>query len=114
FAYVFPERAGVPGTFRVTLALGHVVVFVGELGHAGQLAGREVRLDRVKRLLERLLVCDLARPQEPERFLDPRISRDVDQSLVDNLGAGFRGDVRAKIGGWLSDRIDIGRRPRRT
>jgi hypothetical protein len=45
-----------------------------ELLHSGQLAGREVRLDGIERLLERFLVRNFPRHQEAKASLMPESS----------------------------------------
>jgi hypothetical protein len=50
---------------------------------------------------------DLAGHQESQRIFDTGIVRDIDEPLIDDLGTGFRRDVRAQVGRWLADRIDI-------
>ncbi len=107
-----PLRPFVPWSHPVAFALGGVHIDVGIGLDAGQLAGREVGFDRVERLLERLLVGNLAGHQEAQSFLDPRIVRDVDQPFIDDLRPGLGGDVGAQVAGRFADGVDVGRRPR--
>src|SRR5689334_11241034 len=55
---------------------------------------------------------DFTGHQKSERILDTRIVRHIDEPLVDDFCAGFRGDVRAKICGRLADRVDVSGSPR--
>jgi hypothetical protein len=80
--------------------------------NALQLARWEVVGDGVERLLERLLVRDLARHQEAERVLDAGIVGDIDQTLVDNFCPAFGGDIGAQIACRLASAVDVGRRAR--
>ena len=107
-----PLLALVPWTGFVAGALRGVDVGVGERRHALQLARREVLLDGVERLLERLLMRDLARHQEAQRVLDAGIVGDADQPLVDDLGAALGGEVGAQVAGRIAARIDVGGGPR--
>jgi len=50
---------------------------------------------------------DLAGHQETKRPLEIGIVGDVDETLVDDLGARFGGDVGAEIAGRIADRIDL-------
>ncbi len=54
---------------------------------------------------------DLARHQESKGFLEAGIIGDVDQPLVDDLGARLGGDVGPQIAGRVADGVDIGRGP---
>ena len=56
---------------------------------------------------------DLARHQETRRVFHAGIVSYVNQSLIDDLCAGFRGYVGAEISSRLPNGIDISRRPRR-
>src|SRR5690606_41609194 len=50
--------------------------------------------------------------QEGQRILDARVVGDVDQALVDDLGACLGGDVRTQVRQRLADRVDVPGIPR--
>jgi hypothetical protein len=56
-------------------------------------------------------MCDFARHQELQRVLGTDIVAEIDQSLVDDLGAGFRRDVAAQIDVELAGDLEIICRP---
>lgn len=106
-----PSRRLRSGAAHV-VALRHVEVDPREFRRARQLALRKIRLDRMQRLLDPLLMGDFTGHEEAKRVLDARIVGHVDQPLIDDLCARFRRDVGAQIGGRLADGVDIGCCPR--
>ena len=61
---------------------------------------------------ERLHVGDLAGHQELQRILCAGIIAEIDQPLVDDLGAGLGGDVAAEVDIELAGDLEVVRRPR--
>ena len=55
---------------------------------------------------------DFAGHEEAQCFFNARIVRHVHQPLIDDFCAGLRSNVGAEVGRRLTDRIDIGCRPR--
>jgi hypothetical protein len=61
---------------------------------------------------KRLHVRDLARHQELQRVLGAGVIGEVDQPLVDDLGAGFGGDVAAQVDIEFAGDLQVVGRPR--
>ena len=91
-----------------------VVVELVDDARAGRdAANREGRLlHAFQRCGEGLHVGDLARHQELQRILAARIVTEIDQALIDDLGARFGRDVAAEIDVELAGDLEIVRRPR--
>src|SRR3954470_7716480 len=79
---LLPERPRIPRSLHVAGTLGHIEVLIRKSGHSRELAGWEVRLDRVESLFERFLMRNLARHQEAERVLNAGIVGHIDEPLI--------------------------------
>ena len=110
--------AFVPGTAHVDLAVlaiaGRVVEeLIDEPRRRRDLPDREAWLAHAfERRGERLHVGDLTRHQELQRVLGAGVGGEVDQALVDDLGARLGGDVAAQIDVELAGDLQVVRRPR--
>ena len=113
----FPFAALVPRAPCVDLA--HVagarrviVELVDDAGARRDAADREGRLlHALERCREGLHVGDLARHEELQRILGARIVAEIDEPLIDDLGARLRRDVAAEIDVELARDLEVIRRP---
>ena len=91
---------------------GVVEVLVDQHRCRRNLADREARLPQAfERGGEGLHVRDLTGHQELQRVLGPGIVAEVDEALVDDLGARFGGDVASKIDVEFARDLEVVRRP---
>ena len=106
-AAFIPRAAGIDLAF-VSLAGGIVEELVHKAWRGRDLADRERGLlHAFQRGGKRLHVRDLARHQELKRVLGARIIAEIDQPLIDDLGAGFGGDIAAQVDVKLAGDLQI-------
>jgi hypothetical protein len=111
FAALVP-RASCVDLAHVAGACRVIVELVDDAGTRRNAPHREGRLlHALERCREGLHVGDLARHEELQRILGARIVAEIDEALINDLGACLRRDVAAEIDVELTRDLEVVRRP---